>query len=114
VKSGDPNHERVGTEVRRVESFKAAFGYAAKYAAKLPEGEANDTEGRVWGVVGRRDIPSRVVQYFLDGRAEARLTRFVRNMVSSRSKHARPLDHVPKWIVIDGRQGLNAIRWARG
>jgi hypothetical protein len=113
VGSGNDDHLRAGTETRRVVSFKEAFGYAAKYAAKLPGNDADDTQGRVWGVIGRRHLPIRVVQFRLDGGAEARLTRFIRNMVDSRSRLIAPREHYPKWLILAGPRALGAVLWAQ-
>lgn len=102
----------VRTEVRRVASFKEALGYAAKYAAKLPDDEAIDTEGRVWGIYGRRHIPIRVIQWELDGDGEARLSRAIFNMVSSRSGRTKPLEYPPRWVICEGSRGERLIGWA--
>jgi hypothetical protein len=106
-------HEAAGTEVRRVKSSKEALGYAAKYAAKLPESEANDTTGRVWGVIGRKYIPICVVQRRLDGRSEARLARAIRNMVGSRRRGAK-LEYPPRWVICHGREAERILAWALG
>lgn len=114
VGTGNKDHLHAGTEVRRVESFNQAFSYAAKYAAKLSEGEADDTEGRVWGVYGRRWLPVRVIQWELDGKGEARLTRAIRNLVASRSKRARESPYPPHWCICEGDRGVRIVAWAAG
>lgn len=102
----------VRTETKRVVSFKEALSYAAKYAAKLPDDETIDTEGRVWGIYGRRNIPIRVIQWELDGDGEARLARAIFNMVSSRSGRTKPLEYPPKWVICEGSRGERLVGWA--
>jgi len=55
VGSGDVRHLAVGTRVGRVRSFRQAIGYASKYIAKCEPDQAG-TEGRVWGVLGRKNF----------------------------------------------------------
>lgn len=112
VGSGYEKHREVGTEVRRVVSYKQAFSYAAKYAAKMAKRGIVDTEGRVWGVVGRKYIPIRLIQWELDGRGEARLTRAIRNLVSGRRGSAPPPEHWPRWAICDGGRALRIVAWA--
>ena len=56
VGSGDPRHERAGTRVERVRSWRGVMRYASKYLAKPQEGPTGWT-GRVWGVYGRANLP---------------------------------------------------------
>jgi hypothetical protein len=102
----------IRTETKRVVSFKEALSYAAKYAAKLPDDEAGDTEGRVWGIYGRRHVPIRVIQWELDGDGEARLSRVIRDMVSSRSRRTKPLEYPPRWVICEGSRGVRLVGWA--
>jgi len=102
----------IRTETRRVVSFKEALSYAAKYAAKLPDNEASDTEGRVWGIFGRRHLPVRVIQWELDGDGEARLSRAIYNLVSSRSGRTKPLEYPPRWVICEGSRGVRLVGWA--
>jgi hypothetical protein len=112
VGTGNRAHLQAGTEVRRVVSFKEAFSYAAKYAAKIPDDETTDTEGRVWGIYGRRHIPIHQLQWELDGSGEARLARAIRNLVSSRSKRTTPLEYPPRWVICEGRRAERIVAWA--
>ena len=112
--TGHPDHERTGTETRRVVSFTQAFGYAAKYVAKVAEGATFHTSGRVWGVAGRRHLPIRVCQWELDGRGEARLTRAIRDLVGSRSKRANASPWPPRWLIMPGARGERLIGWSAG
>jgi hypothetical protein len=109
---GGDGDEYVRTETKRVVSFKEALGYAAKYAAKLPDGEAADTEGRVWGVYGRRNLPIRLLQLELNADGEARLSRAIFNMVSSRSGRTKPLEYPPRWVICEGSRGERLLGWA--
>lgn len=102
----------IRTETRRVTSFKEAFSYAAKYAAKVPDDESADTEGRVWGIYGRRYLPVHLIQWELEPRGEARLTRAICNVVRGRSRGARASPYDPRWLVMDGQQALRMIAWA--
>jgi len=109
---GGNGNEYIRTETKRVDSFKKALSYAAKYAAKLPDDEAGDTEGRVWGIYGRRHIPIRVIQWELDPGGEARLSRAIFNMVSSRSGRTKPLEYPPRWVICEGSRGERLVGWA--
>jgi hypothetical protein len=109
---GKRSDRYIRTETKRVDSFKEAYSYAAKYAAKLPDDETVDTEGRVWGVFGRRHVPIRVVQWELDVNGEARLARAILGLVSRRSRRTKPLDYPPRWVVVEGSRGVALIAWA--
>jgi hypothetical protein len=109
---GGDGDEYVRTETKRVVSFKEALGYAAKYAAKLPDCEAADTEGRVWGIYGRRNLPIRLLQLELDAGGEARLARAIFHMVSSRSGRTKPLEYPPRWVICEGSRGERLVGWA--
>jgi len=110
----NPDHLAAGTEVRRVASYKNALAYAAKYAAKLPDSQTGDTEGRVWGVIGRGKIPVHLIQWELEPSGEARLARFIRNLAYSRSGGAGKSEYPPRWLILDGRRGMGAVAWAAG
>jgi hypothetical protein len=114
VASGNEFHLKAGTEVRRVVSAKAALSYAAKYVAKLPESEDVATEGRVWGVIGRRNIPIRVISWELEPESEARLSRIVHDMASRRSRHDKPPEHPIRWVIVSGDRGVRIVQWACG
>ncbi len=59
IVSGDADHLRAGTEVRRVVSWKRVIRYASKYIAKIsdPEVEIPAHVGRWWGVFAYTNVP---------------------------------------------------------
>ena len=112
VGTQDKRHVEAGTEIRRVASYRNALAYASKYAAKVAEREAGDTTGRVWGVIGRRHIPIRILEWELDQLGETRLTRFICDVAGRRSNGARKSEYPPRWLIIDGQRAVGAIAWA--
>lgn len=54
--SGDKKHLGAGTSVERLKSWNGVISYVSKYIAKLDKFPA-DWAGRVWGVVGRQNMP---------------------------------------------------------
>ena len=56
VGSGDERHLRAGTSVERVKSWNGVMSYVSKYIAKEQVYPGN-WYGRVWGVIGRENIP---------------------------------------------------------
>lgn len=109
---GGNGDKYIRTETKRVVSFKEALSYAAKYAAKLADDETPDTEGRVWGIYGRRNLPIRVLQWELDAVGETRLARAIFNMVSSRSGRTKSLEYPPRWVICEGSRGVRLVGWA--
>lgn len=80
VESGDPKHERAGTRVEYPDYWEKAGSYVAKYIAKQakgppePDQNAGDAEyswagfhslGRAWGVLGRKNLPTDLMEYEL-------------------------------------------------
>ena len=80
VGSGDANHYRAGTKIEWPEYWSKAGAYVAKYIAKHtagvppPEPDAGEAAhswqafhalGRVWGVLGRKNLPVDVAEYDL-------------------------------------------------
>jgi len=56
VGSGDERHLRAGTQIQRVENWRQASSYCAKYLGKTDE-EEHPRVGRVWGIRKRALIP---------------------------------------------------------
>jgi hypothetical protein len=114
VGSGNADHLAAGTEVKRVRSAKAALHYAAKYCAKLPDSESKETEGRVWGVIGRRDLPSRVVQCPLDRYSATRLASALGNLAGCKSSGPPGDRYPPRWLILEGYRAVGLVKWAVG
>lgn len=112
VGTGNREHRAAGTEVRRVAHAREALSYAAKYAAKLPDGDSVETEGRVWGIYGRQHLPARVVQCRLHRGEATRLARAIRGLAGSRSRGAVTPKWPPRWLILGGHRGVGLIRWA--
>jgi hypothetical protein len=116
VGSQDQQHLGAGTEVRQVRSYRMAVSYAAKYLGKVEStAEADDHPGRYWGVVGRRSLPSRVVQRSLDARGASRLARVLRGLCRARTHGEAHRDAVrPSWVICRGDRAAAAVQWACG
>lgn len=56
VGSGDVAHRRAGVSSERIRQWRGTIHYVAKYIAKQQAFPENWT-GRVWGVVGRKNVP---------------------------------------------------------
>lgn len=86
VGSGDVKHLNAGTSVDRVHSFGGIMRYVSKYIAKEDVGGGVWT-GRVWGVIGRGNIPFAVeVVITLTDWEFGNLTRLARRMIGSKGK----------------------------
>lgn len=59
VGSGDPRHLEAGTRVRRVRSWRGVVSYVTKGMAR--EHPADRDTGRMWGIVGRKNLPIRLL-----------------------------------------------------
>lgn len=114
VGTGNVEHFEAGTEVRAVKNYRQTLAYAAKYAAKVADDETNGTEGRVWGIIGRKYLPASVIQWELDGRGETRLVGLIQHLARSRSRKPDPSAYPPRWVICHGRRGLAAVAWAAG
>jgi hypothetical protein len=55
VKLGNHWHEEYGADVKRMDNWKQAGAYCAKYCAKVEERPMNPEPGRFWGVATRRN-----------------------------------------------------------
>tara|TARA_Y100001933_G_scaffold265286_1_gene340164 strand:- start:29586 stop:30521 length:936 start_codon:yes stop_codon:yes gene_type:complete len=68
VGSGDERHLRAGTNIQLIRSWRGCMSYAAKYTAKvieeLPEGW--EKVGRMWGIIGRANLPITVIRFAVD------------------------------------------------
>jgi len=114
VSSHDERHYRAGTQVARVYSARKAISYAAKYIAKISESVPDWHTGRFWGAIGRRYLPSHRLQWPLERRGFARLSRVIRHLVSSRSRQATGARYPPGWCFASGGRGVVLIEWAAG
>jgi hypothetical protein len=112
VGSGDDRHRKAGTQVARVHSARTAITYASKYVAKISENVPDWHVGRFWGAIGRRSIPSSCIQWPLERRGFARLSRFIRHVVSSRSRQNTQPRYPPGWCFLSGQRGVVAVQWA--
>jgi hypothetical protein len=82
VGSGNPDHRRSGTQVRRVQSHKHAMRYVAKYLSKPTEsyedGDGLGEVGRRWGKFGDwRSHLGEFVSMALNARESAKLARIL-------------------------------------
>lgn len=114
VKSDDPHHRVVGTQVQRVKSYRKALSYAAKYVAKLPVGESASEPGRFWGVIGRKNLPSAVLEWSLEPQGYARLARFVRSLARSGTQRTCRRRYRASWLFCHGERATEAVRYAAG
>jgi len=86
VGSGDPRHLQAGTRVERVRSWRGVMWYASKYIGKEDD-EGFDLEaGRVWGVVGRENLPIHLIQIPVTWTQFYRMRRVLRRWLSRRLK----------------------------
>lgn len=85
VGSGDYNHLKAGTEVRRVKSFKQVCYYAAKYISKVQDVQSR-SDGRMWGIYGREYLPVLVVVFALSDKAYYQAKRYLRRWLRGKLK----------------------------
>jgi hypothetical protein len=111
VGSGDIRHKRAGTQVQRVESYRRALSYAAKYLGKMASSNDNQDAGRFWGVIGRESLPRHVIFTRVDKRGFSRIVRCIRNLVASRSRLAKTVGLHPRWAIVRGDRGAALIEW---
>lgn len=117
VGSGDPRHLRAGTQVARCISARKACAYAAKYVAKVSDDVPAFHSGRFWGVVGRGRLRQSCLQWPLDLRGAARLSRVIRHLVERRSRKVEARELSPPiegWCFVDGARAVKAVEWAAG
>ena len=112
VGSGDERHFRAGTQVQRVHSTRKALTYASKYVAKVSTRAPAEHAGRFWGVIGRQHLHASVIQWEVDRRGHARLSRFIRRLVGSRTNTNHAKRSPPGWCFARGERGVRAIQWA--
>jgi len=87
VGSGDERHLAAGTEVKRVRRFRSVIAYAAKYISKEQGADDARCEGRVWGVVGRANLPIEIVTLSaVPDRVWWSVRRIMRKRVEKRSR----------------------------
>jgi len=78
VGSGDERHLRAGTQVQRVENWRQASAYCAKYLGKSDGGD-HPQAGRVWGVRKRDSVPWATPEHLTLNMVQmTRLTRWMR------------------------------------
>ena len=115
VGSQDERHLRAGTQVQRCRSARKALSYAAKYVAKLSTSAPLEHQGRFWGVVGRRNMPVCIDRWPLDRRGVARLSRAIRHLVGSRSRHRKTARvQSIRWCFAAGDRAEVLAKWASG
>lgn len=85
VGSGDERHLQAGTEIRRVRRFRSVIGYASKYLAKVEGGDDARTDGRVWGVVGRSNLPVEIITLEISARVWYSVRRVLRSWVERKT-----------------------------
>jgi hypothetical protein len=83
VQSGDPNHLKAGTEVRRVKSFRQVCYYAAKYISKVQDAPSR-ADGRMWGIYGREFLPVFLVTFCLGDREYYQAKRYLKRWLKGR------------------------------
>jgi hypothetical protein len=83
VDSGDPKHLQAGTQVARVHSRRGVLGYASKYISKVDEGCAFEG-GRVWGIVGRENLPVYLLSIAVPWKAFYKMRRVLRGWLARR------------------------------
>lgn len=108
--SGDEKHLKAGTSVERLKSWNGVISYVSKYIAKLDK-FPDDWTGRVWGIVGRNNMPwAAIVTIALDGQTAIRLVRLGRKFCKMGGK---TLVNGLTWLMNTERI-LDYLEWAEG
>ena len=108
VGSGDPEHERAGTQVQACRTWSQAGSYLSKYLAKGFEGFIDEghraaysgeevalverlwaSPGRFWGVRNRKAVPVRLEQWTVTVGGYFRLRRIARNLAIAQTRGRR-------------------------
>jgi hypothetical protein len=76
VGSDDPRHLEAGTRVKKIRSWRGVVAYVTKGMAG--EQNADRDTGRVWGIVGRKNLPIRLLMVSLSWPQWHRLRRVLR------------------------------------
>lgn len=101
VGSGDVRHLRAGTRVESIRSWRGVMSYASKYTAKvvdeMPEGWQE--VGRMWGIIGRKNLPIYMVRFAVDRETAHKLRDFLWDIIGGPP---------PGWIQFED-DGLTAI-----
>lgn len=87
VGSNDERHLRAGTQVQRVKSRRGILFYASKYIAKtedVADEVAKLPTGRVWGIVGRENLPLYLARALVTWEVFYRVRRVLRAWLSRR------------------------------
>jgi hypothetical protein len=86
VGSGDKKHLSAGVSSERIRKWGGTMAYVSKYIAKV-EAFPDGWTGRVWGVVGRADVPWAVmITLDIASTAGIKLTRLARKMLKLRGR----------------------------
>lgn len=102
VVDGGAAHLHAGTSIERVRDGEGAKRYASKYMGKLDYHPC--FPGRVWGVLGRRNLPkAETVQYILTEKEFYSVRRILQTLLKKRGYNAyrRRLDGVTVFISSD-------------
>ena len=101
VDSGDERHLRAGTRIESIRTWRGVMSYASKYTAKvvdeLPEGW--EAVGRMWGIIGRDNLPIHIVRFGINREQALKLRDFLWDIIGGPP---------PNWIQFDD-DGLTAI-----
>lgn len=90
VGSGNQDHLKAGTSVKRLKSRRQAMYYASKYMAKEVEQAMPKGAGRCWGMIGRENIPwSAVFEVPIHYRSAERIVRTIRKYLGLSGKNLR-------------------------
>jgi hypothetical protein len=107
VGSGDTKHLRAGTRVESIRTWRGCMAYASKYTAKvieeLPEGW--EKVGRMWGIIGRKNLPIAVVRFEVSKPQFLAIRDFLWDVVGGPP---------PGWIQYDDDGMTAIIDWAIG
>jgi len=86
VGSEDKRHLVAGTQVKRIESWRQATYYVAKYIAKVDDTIPCDNPGRFWGVFNREQLPIDIVSLVITLEQFYRLRRHSRKYLAAMMK----------------------------
>ncbi len=112
VGSGDPAHLAAGTEVRAVRSWRGVMSYVGKYLAKLEAEGSEDELGRIWGIVGRDNLPVVWLSVRVSRREFEQLRRLLRRFTQARSRGLRyryKARDAGLWVFMDWRAGKRLL-----
>lgn len=115
VDSGDPNHLKAGTQVAPLKKADRAIFYVGKYMSKIDKHEDiedEDLPGRIWGVMGRENLPQELRIETLSHKEVGKLMRVVSRLAHAQNRSQRRHPHLT-FRIMDGREVSRLVDWAK-